>query len=280
MSTELPSTTSAQKTRLRGDMYLRAEERHRAEVAAAQVAAAMTAPAGPPVYQPTARDISPAQPDVTRIETIAAPTVVAQPAPAGTVIAPKTTVTPRLAPAVRSHQRRFTLMPAAALATLAVLAMFGIALTLSPGDEPASAAPVRADAAAAPASPPMPGTRVEEPRSVDASTPIAEPPATIKAPVAVVARTARETTAPRAAAPVTSVTRALDGRLRITSTPAGARVTVDGIGWGQTPVTVGHLPFGRKTVRLTRDGYQAQQAIVSLSGDRPEQAVSVVMTRR
>ena len=39
--------------------------------------------------------------------------------------------------------------------------------------------------------------------------------------------------------------------MMVMSTPTGARVTVDGIGWGETPVTIRHLPPGQKVVRLT-----------------------------
>ena len=57
-----------------------------------------------------------------------------------------------------------------------------------------------------------------------------------------------------------------DPVLRITSDPAGARVTVDGVGWGATPVVVRHLPPGAKRVRVTKDGYVANERVVSLSG--------------
>jgi len=55
------------------------------------------------------------------------------------------------------------------------------------------------------------------------------------------------------------------GQMRITSSPNGARVTINGIGWGKTPVTVRNLPLGMKTVRLTSDGYTSQQRTVELS---------------
>jgi hypothetical protein len=92
--------------------------------------------------------------------------------------------------------------------------------------------------------------------------------------------TAQVPRTPSVAAATGSVARALDGQIRVTSTPAGARVTVDGIGWGQTPLTVGHLPFGTKTIRLTHDGYTAQQAIVRVTADAPTQSVNVGLRRR
>jgi len=72
---------------------------------------------------------------------------------------------------------------------------------------------------------------------------------------------------------------ASEGLLRITSSPAGARVTVNGIGWGQTPVTIGHLPLGTKTVRVTADGYAAQQRQVELRGDSATASVHIALQR-
>jgi hypothetical protein len=63
--------------------------------------------------------------------------------------------------------------------------------------------------------------------------------------------------------------RALDPVLRITSDPAGARVTVNGVGWGSTPVAIRNLPPGPKTIRVTKDGYVADQRLVSFSGASP-----------
>jgi len=54
------------------------------------------------------------------------------------------------------------------------------------------------------------------------------------------------------------------GKLVIITEPAGARVTVDGIGWGFTPLSVENLPPGAKRIRVTRDGYSAVQRTVRL----------------
>ena len=64
-------------------------------------------------------------------------------------------------------------------------------------------------------------------------------------------------------------TRALDAVLRITSDPTGARVTVNGVGWGSTPLAIRNLPPGSKTIRVTKDGYVTDERIVSLSGVSP-----------
>jgi cytoskeletal protein RodZ len=66
-------------------------------------------------------------------------------------------------------------------------------------------------------------------------------------------------------------------QLVVTSNPEGARVTVDGIGWGVTPVTIRHLPAGRKRVRLTSDGYAASERMVTVHPDRASE-ISVQLT--
>ena len=57
--------------------------------------------------------------------------------------------------------------------------------------------------------------------------------------------------------------------LVVTSEPAGARVTVNGIGWGATPITIRHLPAGPKRVRVTLEGFAAAEQVVSVGPDRP-----------
>jgi transcriptional regulator with XRE-family HTH domain len=56
--------------------------------------------------------------------------------------------------------------------------------------------------------------------------------------------------------------------LFITSDPPGARVTVDGVGWGTTPVSVRHLPAGAKHVRVTKDGYRSEERVAPVTNDR------------
>jgi hypothetical protein len=50
--------------------------------------------------------------------------------------------------------------------------------------------------------------------------------------------------------------------LVVNSDPQGARVTVDGIGWGTTPVTIRYLPAGDKRIRVTLDGYVTEERAV------------------
>jgi hypothetical protein len=70
---------------------------------------------------------------------------------------------------------------------------------------------------------------------------------------------------------------AMSAAVTVTSTPAGARVTVDGIGWGETPVTIRHLPAGQKVVRVTKEGYESQQRIVNLADDPRSAAVRITL---
>jgi hypothetical protein len=63
-------------------------------------------------------------------------------------------------------------------------------------------------------------------------------------------------------------TRPVESRLVVTSNPAGARVTVNGIAWGITPVTIRHLPPGAKTIRVTKDGYLGLERRVNIGEGR------------
>ncbi len=68
--------------------------------------------------------------------------------------------------------------------------------------------------------------------------------------------------------------------ITVTSAPAGARVTVDGIGWGGTPVTIRHLPPGQKVIRVTKDGYESQQQTISVADDHRSAAIRVTLRAR
>ena len=55
--------------------------------------------------------------------------------------------------------------------------------------------------------------------------------------------------------------------LVITTEPRDARVAVNGIGWGSTPVTIQHLPPGEKRIRVTKDGYHAVERVTQVVED-------------
>lgn len=50
--------------------------------------------------------------------------------------------------------------------------------------------------------------------------------------------------------------------LVIITTPPGARVTVNGVGWGAAPLTLGNLTPGTKRVRVSMAGYESEERVV------------------
>ena len=65
--------------------------------------------------------------------------------------------------------------------------------------------------------------------------------------------------------------------LRVVTEPPGARVTVDGVGWGQAPVTIRALTPGSRLVRVTLDGYASQERRVAVSTDTPRTTVRITL---
>lgn len=63
----------------------------------------------------------------------------------------------------------------------------------------------------------------------------------------------------------------------VTTEPAGARITVNGIGWGVSPVTIRHLPPGDKHIRATKAGFGAAERRLSL-GDGQRRALELQLT--
>lgn len=241
-------------------MYLRAEQRKREELAADGRGTERT-------------NVSTPVASATEILTSAPGTTTTTVVPARPALDLIDAVALELPPARPIQRPRQAMMPAAILGAVAVIATLGVVLTLTPdatSEEPASAAAA------------TPAASVQIARPSEAPTVESVPVATTTAPAPVIRSTpeARATRLPSSAAATVPAARVLDGQIRVTSTPSGARVTVDGIGWGQTPLTVSHLPFGTKTVRVTHDGYASREAIVRISADKPAGSVSIPMTRR
>ena len=67
--------------------------------------------------------------------------------------------------------------------------------------------------------------------------------------------------------------------LIVITQPPGARITVDGVGWGPSPQTIRFLPPGVRRVRATLDGYIAQERVVSVSGDAPRTTVRLTLKK-
>ena len=86
------------------------------------------------------------------------------------------------------------------------------------------------------------------------STPVASL-VTVPPAVSAAAQTAPATTD----VPTTAVT-----ALLISTEPEGAHVTVNGIGWGASPITISHLSPGEKHIRVTMEGFAATEQTLSL----------------
>ena len=86
--------------------------------------------------------------------------------------------------------------------------------------------------------------------------------------------------------PITNV-RSLQGdvrlqaepQLQIVTEPAGARVTINGIGRGLTPITVRHLDAGEQQVRITLDGYRSVERTIFLAEGLYARSLEVALRR-
>ena len=70
------------------------------------------------------------------------------------------------------------------------------------------------------------------------------------------------------AAPAQMVT-----QLVVRTRPEGARVTVDGIGWGTSPLAIRHLPPGDKRIRVSKPGYGSSERVVAVAAGGRESVV-------
>jgi serine/threonine protein kinase len=134
----------------------------------------------------------------------------------------------------------------------------------APQAEPSSSTPPAAASGSTPslsaAPPSSPATG--QPAASAAAMPQAPPQAS--APQ----RSAPERTAPERTAPER-------GRMLVRSTPAGARVLVDGRDAGATPLTLNDVAFGTHVVRISREGYVAAERRVRIRAAQPAQSIEV-----
>jgi hypothetical protein len=118
------------------------------------------------------------------------------------------------------------------------------------------------------------GTIVEPKRPVGAAAQPSSPPrnaATTPALNAGRSAPAREAATPSAGDRV--------GRLLVRSSPAGARVFVDGRDAGRTPATIHDLTTGPHRVRVSREGYGSDERQVVVTRARPAHSIVVALTR-
>jgi hypothetical protein len=91
-------------------------------------------------------------------------------------------------------------------------------------------------------------------------------------------RAADATPPQRSAGPAEAAPRIFEyPELRVITDPPGARVTVDGVGWGQSPLTIRALRAGTRLVRVTLDGYATQQRRVVMPDDAPRTTVRITL---
>jgi hypothetical protein len=50
--------------------------------------------------------------------------------------------------------------------------------------------------------------------------------------------------------------------------PEGARVTINGLAYGTTPLTIRDFPPGAKRIRVTKDGYDGEERVVEAAAAR------------
>ena len=199
-------------------------------------------------------------------------------APAGSGIA---------APPPRARKRRLLIWPIAAALAVGIGAGFlgGYGMgsrdrlevpVFEPSPPIASAQNAR-QAAPPPASGAAPaGREFTETAVAEAPKPSA-PPAASAAPSPPPAARAEPAAGDRAAGPSSDASHV--GRVLVRSTPAGARVFVDGREYGPTPAAVRDLAIGTHQVRITRDGYTAEERRVVITAARPAQSITVPLDR-
>ena len=71
-----------------------------------------------------------------------------------------------------------------------------------------------------------------------------------------------------------------DGRVLVRTSPAGARVFVDGREYGVSPFAVRNLAHGGHNVRVVRDGYNAEERRVVLTASQPSQSLAIDLERQ
>jgi cytoskeleton protein RodZ len=156
---------------------------------------------------------------------------------------PADDASPRVDAPVRTSPRS---QPIMAMVAIAMMALSGLGLTLWIGPRLAASAMsvARAVMAITPSA--------SEPLQQEAGPSPAEQPQSfgvqVQAPLP----------------PDATIAADIEGELDISSDPAGAQVTVDGIGWGVTPLRIQHLPLGYKRLRLTQAGYLGEERAVTL----------------
>ena len=93
---------------------------------------------------------------------------------------------------------------------------------------------------------------------------ISEGPAAIAQESPAIAQEPATTEAPAPTGDVVASSAAVT-ELVVTTQPEGARVTVNGVGWGTSPVTIRYLTTGDKRIRVSKEGYLAKEQVLHVS---------------
>ena len=146
---------------------------------------------------------------------------------------------------------------AVAVAAIAVVAVLYGRASVEDAPQPAPATAT----ASAPASTPQPSLSSSVPLSESASevtpSPVIAPSQAATSVVAPEKQAEAITQAPVAVPAVVT-------ELVVTSDPEGARVTVNGIGWGSSPATIQYLEPGQKRIRVSKEGYVAVERVLQV----------------
>jgi hypothetical protein len=135
---------------------------------------------------------------------------------------------------------------------------------------------------------PAPTVPAAAPAATPAGREFTESAVTTAAPKAAAPSATPKAAAPPAKAPAppkraevrsTKATSEGSGRLLVRSTPAGARVFVDGKDQGRTPAVVRDLAHGTHRVRLTHDGYSTEERGVVITTSRPSASLTIPLQR-
>jgi cytoskeleton protein RodZ len=163
-----------------------------------------------------------------------------------------------LPPPTVARGRRRVLIAAAIAVTTGAIALVVWARQPGAGDGVRLAAPISAASSEVPAQ----------------TTDDVLPPATSDNPVEA---SSGPTTAvkPSEPAPSEPAPSGLQPELTLITEPAGARVTVNGVGWGITPLTIRYIEPGAKRVRVTLDGYRAEERLVQVDAGRRAMTVRI-----
>ena len=104
-------------------------------------------------------------------------------------------------------------------------------------------------------------------RGDDAVLPVAHP--TQEAPPGSTARSAARRPTADVEKDVAPASAAVGvSRIVINTEPAGATVTINGVGYGTTPLTIPYLPPGAKRIRVTKAGYQTEERFYGSDASR------------